>query len=115
MQSLSNSTDFGEKEDYMKELNISLPENISKMNAIFETLQNFKTITPRGGDKGDEYYKAADFLQQKIVLHQHAIFPLLEEEEDIVEFKEAIAFFSVGKAGRQIKDVTQDLLKRGDN
>lgn len=114
LQTLSNNTDFSEKEDYMKELNVSLPENMEKMNAIFDTLQNFKSLTPRGCEKDADYYKASTFLQQKVVLHQHAIISLLEDEEDITELKEAISIFSEGKSVRQIKEVSQDLRKRGD-
>ena len=99
----------------MKQLNESLPENIERMEEIFDNLQNLRTFEVRKGqEKPTEYYKAAELLQQKVLFHQHAILPLLQNEFDVEEFKEAITVFSNGKAQRIMKVVAEELKSRGD-
>lgn len=114
LQSLSNNTNFSEKEEYMQCLDQSLEDLSPLMDKFFNTLRNSRMYEPEISTKGPKYFIASDNLQRRIISHQYAIRQQLTSSEYIAEFEEAISMFTSSKARQIMKEVTQDLKKRGD-
>jgi hypothetical protein len=112
LQSLSNATLFGEKEDYMKALNESLAQHQVMMERISTTFDGLSAHESAKGCKSEQYYRAADLLQQSVLSHQHSISPLLPNKEAVEEFQEALNMFSSTKAQEIMRNVTQELRQR---